>query len=95
MGKIGPKFPHLLTVRAEGAEPTPLMVSLTVKRPFFFDDSPKIVYKKASPNVISQVLLAEHDYWDSDDPVRIFCHCHCFRDLKKAKGIEEIKISCF
>ena len=55
----------------------------------------KIIYKKASPNVISQVLLAEHDYWDSDDPVRIFCHCHCFRDLKKAKGIEEIKILCF
>ena len=35
MGKIGPKFSHLLTVRAEGADP-PLTVSLTVKRPFFF-----------------------------------------------------------
>ena len=35
MGKIGPKFSHLLTVRAEGADP-PLTVSLTVKRPGFF-----------------------------------------------------------
>ena len=34
----------------------------------------KIIYKKASPNVISQVLLAVHDYLDSDDSVRIFCH---------------------
>jgi len=24
MGKIGPKFSHLLTVRAEGADPLPL-----------------------------------------------------------------------
>ena len=38
MGKIGPKFSHLLTVRAKGADPPlpPLTVSLTVKRPFFF-----------------------------------------------------------
>ena len=43
MGKIGPKFSHLLTVRAEGADP-PLTVSLTVKRPFFFfDDFPKFI----------------------------------------------------
>ena len=35
MGKIGPKFSHLLTVRAEGADPPPLTASLTVKRPFF------------------------------------------------------------
>ena len=34
MGKIGPKFSHLLTVKAEGAAP-PLTVSLTIKRPFF------------------------------------------------------------
>ena len=34
MGKIGPKFSHLLTVKAEGAGP-PLTVSLTIKRPFF------------------------------------------------------------
>ena len=34
-GKIGPKFSHLLTVRAEGADP-PLAVSLTIKRPFFW-----------------------------------------------------------
>ena len=44
MGKIGPKFSHLLTVRAEGADP-PLTVSLTVKRPFFFDDRPKLFPK--------------------------------------------------
>ena len=38
MGKIGPKFSHLLTVRAEEADPPPppLTVSLTVKYPFFF-----------------------------------------------------------
>ena len=37
MGKIRPKFSHLLTVRAEGADPPlpPLTVSLNVKRPFF------------------------------------------------------------
>ena len=41
MGKIGPKFSHLLTVRAEGADPSPpLTVSLTVKRHCFFYDSP-------------------------------------------------------
>ena len=41
MGKIGPQFSHLLTVRAEGANPPllPLTVSLTVKIPFF-DDRP-------------------------------------------------------
>ena len=44
MGKIGPKFSHLLTVRAEGADPPlpPLTVSLTVKRPFFFWTTPLI-----------------------------------------------------
>ena len=40
MGKIGPKFSHLLTVRAEGADPPPppppLTVSLAVKIPGFF-----------------------------------------------------------
>ena len=37
MGKIGLKFSHLFTVRAEGADPpSPLTVNLTVKRPFFF-----------------------------------------------------------
>ena len=41
MGKIGPQFSHLLTVRAKRlAPPTPLTVSLTVKRQFFFDDFP-------------------------------------------------------
>ena len=36
MGKIGPKFSHLPTVRAKGADPPPpLTVSLTVNRPFF------------------------------------------------------------
>ena len=49
MGKIGPKFSHLLTVMAEGGEPPsrppPLMVSLTVKRPFFYD-SPKALRLK-------------------------------------------------
>ena len=37
MGKIGPKFSHLLTVMAEGADPP--LVSLTVKIPFFYDSS--------------------------------------------------------
>ena len=36
---VGPQFSHLLTVRAEGANPPPLTVSLTVKRPFFYDSS--------------------------------------------------------
>ena len=36
MGKIGPTFSHFLTVRAEGADPSPpLTFSLTVKYPFF------------------------------------------------------------
>ena len=35
MGKIGPKFSHLPTVRAEGAD-LPLTVSMTVKRLSFF-----------------------------------------------------------
>ena len=44
MGKIGPKFSNLLTVRAEGADP-PLTVSLTVKRPFFFTTALTIASK--------------------------------------------------
>ena len=42
MGKIGPKFSHLVTVRAEGGADPPLTVSLTVKRPFFFWTTPLI-----------------------------------------------------
>ena len=38
--KMGKKFSHLLMIRAEGADPLPLTVSLTVKR-LFFDDPPK------------------------------------------------------
>ena len=43
-GKLEPTFSRLLTVRAAGADP-PLMVSLTVKRPFFYD-SPKALRLK-------------------------------------------------
>ena len=40
--KNGSKFSHLLTVRADRADPPPLLtVSLTVKKPHFFGDSPK------------------------------------------------------
>ena len=48
-GEIGPIFSHLLTVRAEGADPPspPLTVSLTVKRPLFFLTTPlRILWKK-------------------------------------------------
>ena len=45
MGKIGPKFSNLLTVRAEGLTP-PLTVSLTVKIPGFFDDHPNLKLTK-------------------------------------------------
>ena len=38
---MGPNFAHLLTVRAEWTDPPPLTVSLTVKIPCFFYDSPK------------------------------------------------------
>ena len=34
-GKNGSEFSHFLTIRAEGADPPPLTVSLTVKDPFF------------------------------------------------------------
>ena len=34
-GKNGSEVSHLLTVRAKGADPPPLTVSLTVKDPFF------------------------------------------------------------
>ena len=38
---MGPNFAHLLSGRGEGTgPPPPLTVSLTVKRPFFFDDFP-------------------------------------------------------
>ena len=37
MGKVGQKISHLLTVRAEGSDPpSPLTVSLTVKKTVFF-----------------------------------------------------------
>ena len=40
--KHGSKFSHLLTVRADRADPPPLLtVSLAVKYPHFFGDSPK------------------------------------------------------
>ena len=41
MGKIGPKFSHLLTVRAEGAAPPPYGQPDRKKTGFFFDDRPK------------------------------------------------------
>ena len=43
MGKIGPKFSHLLTVRAEGADPpSPLYGQPDRKKTvFFLDDFPK------------------------------------------------------
>ena len=34
--KNGSKYSHLVTVRAEGADPPPITVSLTIKRPFFW-----------------------------------------------------------
>ena len=37
MGKIGPKFSHLLTVRAEGADPPPYGQP-DRKKTVFFDD---------------------------------------------------------
>ena len=40
--KIGPKFSHLLTVRAEGADPTPPLLYSQPGR--FFYDSPKIFF---------------------------------------------------
>ena len=43
MGKIGPKFSHLLTVRAEGPR-----VSLPVKR-LFFDNFPKVISDWTDP----------------------------------------------
>ena len=36
MGKIGPKFSHLLTVRAEGADPP---ITVRKKNVFFYDSS--------------------------------------------------------
>ena len=40
MGKNGSKFSHLLTVRAEVADPPPLTVRLTVKYPFLGPQGP-------------------------------------------------------
>ena len=36
MGKIGPKFSHLLTVRAEGANPPPPPYGQPDRKKFFF-----------------------------------------------------------
>ena len=52
--KIGPTVSHLLTVRAEGADPPPLTVSLTVKRPGFFDDRPKEILENI--NIDKKIL---------------------------------------
>ena len=43
MGKIGPKFSHLLTVRAEGADPLPPPYGQPDRKKtvFFLDDFPK------------------------------------------------------
>ena len=42
MGKIGPKFSHLLTVRAEGADPpSPPYGQPDRKKTVFFYDRPK------------------------------------------------------
>ena len=41
VSKNGSKFSHLLTVRAEWADPPSFTISLTVKYPSFFDDSPE------------------------------------------------------
>ena len=40
MGKIGPKFSHLLTVRAKGADPPPSYGQPDRKKTVFFDDFP-------------------------------------------------------
>ena len=69
MGKIGPKFPHLLTVKAEGADPPPLTVSLTVKRPFFFYDRPYNRFKRcssASKNNNFIFIFPIAGWWDEE-----------------------------
>ena len=68
MGKIGPKFSHLLTVRAEGSDPPPpLTVSLTVKIPFFFTSSltPKIWNSNnfIDGNLNLQALSTQMCFW--------------------------------
>ena len=66
MGKIGPKFSHLLTVRAEGADPpspSPLMVSLTVKRPFFDDFLYQIYKKKTDRGWVPLMIQVNLNKW--------------------------------
>ena len=73
MGKIGPKFSHLLTVRAEGAAP-PLMVSLTVKIPFFFTTPLSI--KRCSFRWSEDRDSGVDDYYANGDVERFADHCH-------------------
>ena len=88
MGKIGPKFSHLLTVRAEGADP-PFTVSLTVKRPCFFYDFPKIVTFKISSH-FDLINIIEYTTWAANTfdrtPVTYRSHCE---GGKGREGVEE------
>ena len=57
-GEIGPIFSHLLTVRAEVADPPspPLTVSLTVKRPLFFLTTSPRMFEEASKVIVRNIL---------------------------------------
>ena len=65
MGKIGPKFSHLLTVRAKGAAPPPFGQP-DRKKTIFFDNFPytlaKVQTNRAvkSKGAISRIQISHH-----------------------------------